>query len=108
MLLVVALEGDCDTEYVLAQQAALGADLIGRDRLVLGAQRGVEDAHVGFRGGVTGLGSRGGQRMVPAEQGHRGGRQHQTGTGQRTATRTQQEVLRQHESLTVHGHLLGG
>ena len=46
VLLVVALEGDREVEHRLLQQPALGAHLVGGDRLELGAERGVEDAHV--------------------------------------------------------------
>src|SRR5207244_3090170 len=46
MLLVVALESHREVEHGLLQQAALGAHLVGGDRLELRAERGVEDAHV--------------------------------------------------------------
>ena len=46
MLLVVGLEQHGHFEHRLLQQAALGAELVGADRLVLERQRGVEDADV--------------------------------------------------------------
>ena len=53
VLLVMALERDGEIEHRLLQQAALGAHLVGGDRFVLGAERGVEDADVAG-GGVAG------------------------------------------------------
>jgi hypothetical protein len=46
MRLVVSLELLREREHRLLQQTALGADLVCRDRLELGGERGIENADV--------------------------------------------------------------
>jgi len=51
VFLVVALELQREREYRLFQQAGLGADLVGRDRLEFGSERAIEN---GSRLGLSG------------------------------------------------------
>ena len=46
MLLVVALELNGEFEHRLLQQSRFGAELIGRDRLLLGTEGRVQDCDV--------------------------------------------------------------
>jgi len=51
MLLMVALEADGDLQHVLLQEAALGADLVGGDGLMLEAESDVEGVDIRRHGG---------------------------------------------------------
>ena len=74
MLLVMALEQHGDLEDGLLQQVALGAELIGGDRLLLEAERDVEGGDVRGRVGRGLLRLGLGHGFAAGEQGDGGGR----------------------------------
>ncbi|EWS55621.1 hypothetical protein X551_01571 [Methylibium sp. T29] len=81
MLLVMALEAQCEVQHAGLQQLALGAQLIGGDRLELGTEGGVEDLHI-LGCGAAGLG---GEGLVAGEQRHGRTGQRQSGAAEEQA-----------------------
>jgi len=75
--------GHRQIEHGLLQQPAVRADLVGGDRLELGAERGVEDAHVGG----AGLAAFRRQRFLPGEQRDCRAREQQAGLAEEGAAR---------------------
>ena len=79
----MALEGDGEIQHRLLQQARLRAHLVGRDRLELGGERGIEDADIGFDG-RTALGR---QHVIAGEHGDGGCGEQQAGFAEEEAAR---------------------
>ena len=76
----MALELHRNVQHGFLQQATARAELVGIDRLVLQAERDVEDLHIlGRVGRLVGR-----ERFATAQQGNRGGREGQAATDELT------------------------